>query len=349
MASAIAVAGLLSACGGSGSELDNSLIASAEAAQKANEGRSDAGLGIDGNYSGVIVDEDGRVVSVSPSAPGNAAKPADEPADKPATTVNTVDTIINDMKLMNDTQLAGIPSNYGWSRGPGYVMMGNTPRGTNTPSWWKVNNQRYKNDAWWNAVLPWFVVFDGVGNQARNTRVQVRDMKIYMKSKRSGSWKLLNHSPGVGGENYPKSLQGDNVSTPDTRLESDGSTSIMPPGGSMVFHGWGGGFSDIEGSDVAAMFMTLQARLVKDNAGGSDDRSSAKYLIHVGGDYYPNRSTRVSDLAPAYYFPGIGVSRAKLVTNDWQAFNFATIDAGVQDPGGGLSEGELRSNPPPLQ
>jgi hypothetical protein len=264
-------------------------------------------------------------------------------------TINSVDTIISDMRLMNDTQLAGIPSNYGWSRGPGYVMMGNTPRGTNTPSWWHVNNSYYKSSAWWNAVLPWFVVFDGVGNNASNTRVQVRDMKIYMKSRKSGAWKLLNHPVGVGGENYPKSLQGDNVSTPDRRTESDGSTSIRPPGGSMVFHGWGGGFSDIDGSDVAAMFMTLQARLVKNNPAGNDDRSSAKYLIHVGGDYYPDRSTRVSDLAPAYYFPGIGVSRAKLVSNDWQAFNFATIDAGVQDPGGGLTEAELRSNPPPLQ
>lgn len=347
LACVIAAAGLLAACGDSGS-LDDGLIASAEAAEKAADGRNDAGLSADGTDGSIVggrsgtngsAAADGQQVQ-SPSSPSKPAVPA---------TINTVDTIINDMKLMNDLQLAGIPSNYGWSRGPGYVMMGNTPRGTNTPSWWSVDNQRYKSSEWWNAVLPWFVVFDGVGNQARNTRVQVRDMKIYMKSKRSGSWTLLNHSPGVGGENYPKSLQGDNVSTPDTRTESDGSTSILPPGGSLVFHGWGGGFSDIDGSDVAAMFMTLQARLVKDNAGGSDDRASAKYLIHVGGDYYPDRSTRVSDLAPAYYFPGIGVSRAKLVSNDWQAFNFATIDAGIQDPGGGLSEAELRANPPPLQ
>ena len=48
-------------------------------------------------------------------------------------------------------------------------MMGNTPRGTNTPSWWHVNNSYYKSSAWWNAVLPWFVVFDGVGNNASNT------------------------------------------------------------------------------------------------------------------------------------------------------------------------------------
>ena len=353
VACAVVAAGLLAACGGSGS-MDESLIASAEAAEKAAGERNDAGLNIDNTIGGgldngngaTVVNENGEVVPQSPSAskPSNNGTPE---AAKPATT-NSVDTIINDMKLMNDTQLAGIPSNYGWSKGPGYVMMGNVPRGTNTPSWWSVNNSYYKSEAWWNAVLPWFVVFDGVGNNASNTRVQVRNMKIYMKSKKSGSWKLLNHSVGVGGENYPKSLQGDNVSTPDTRTESDGSVSILPPGGNLVFHGWGGGFSNIDGSDLAAVFITLQARLVKDNSGGTDDRSRAKYLIHVGGDYYPDASTRVSDLAPAYFFHGIGLSRAKLVNNDWQSFNFSTIDAGVQDPGGGLSEAELRANPPPL-
>ena len=356
LACVITTAGLLTACGESGfGSINDALIASAEATQKAADGRSDAGPGIDGavdtggigNGTGTGSNVDGGSTIVSPSGqrvqvPSSPAKPA-----APAT-INTVDTIVNDMKLMNDTALAGIPSNYGWAKGPGYLMMGNTPRGTNTPSWWQVDNQRYKSSAWWNAILPWIVIFDGVGNQASNTRVQVRDMKIYMKSRKSGSWKLLDHSVGVSGENSPKSLQGDNVTTPDSRTESDGSTSIRPPGGNLVFHGWGS-FSDIDGSDVAAIFMTLQARLVKDNASGKDDRGSAKYLIHVGGDYYPDRSTRVTDLGPAYYFPGIGTSRSKLVSNDWQAFNFATIDVAKQDPGGALTEADFRANPPPLQ
>jgi hypothetical protein len=253
------------------------------------------------------------------------------------------------MKLMNDAPLAGIPSNYGWSRGPGYVFMGNTPRGTNTPSWWKVENAKYKSGTWWKAVLPWVVVFDGINNKARNTRVQVRDLKIYQKSRKSGTWKMLNHSPGVEGENYPKSLQGESVSPADIRREADGSTSIRPPGGQTVFHGWGSDFSDIDGPDVAAIFVTLRARLVRDDPAGGDDRAAAQYLVHVGGDYYPDRATRVSDLGPAYYFPGIGVSRSKLVTPEWQSFNFATIDVGVQDPGGSLSEAEFRSAPPPLE
>ena len=118
----------------------------------------------------------------------------------------------------------------------------------------------------------------------------------------------------------------------------------------LVFHGWSSGFSRIDGPDIGAVFLTLQARLVKDKDSGTDDRDRAKYLIHVGGDYYPETSTRASDLAPAYYFPGIGLSRAKLVNNNWQAFSFSTINVGVEDPGGAtLTEAELRANPPPLE
>lgn len=275
-------------------------------------------------------------------------KPAPAPTASLAT-INSVDTIVDDMRLMNDVELAGVPSKNGWARGPGHVVMGNDPRGTNTPSWWRVNNQYYKSGAYWNAILPWFVVFDGVGNDASNTRVQVRNMKLYIKSKSSGNWKLLESSVGVSGEHYPKTLTGTNTSPPNTRTESDGSTSILPPSGNLVFHGWSKGFSQIDGSDVGAVFLTLQARLVKDKEAGPDDRNRAKYLIHVGGDYYPSTSTRASDLAPAYYFPGIGLSRAKLVNDNWQAFNFSTIDVGVEDPGGAtLTEAQLRANPPPL-
>ena len=288
--------------------------------------------------------------SPSPS-PSPSPTPVPSPAPAPVSgTINSLDTIVNDMKLMNDVALAGVPTNYGFARGPGHVIMGNDPRGTNTPSWWQVNNQSYKSSTYWNGVMPWLVVFDGVGNMASNTRVQLRNLKLYIKSKSTGRWNLINGSTGVSGENYPKSLQGADVQRPDVRTESDGSTSVLPPGGNLLFHGWGGGIQAINGSDVGALFVTLQARLIKNNASGTDDRAKAKYLIHVGGDYYPTVSTRVTDLAPAYYFPGIGTSRAKLVSNDWQAFNFSTIDVGVEDPGGGvMTEAQLRAAPPPLE
>ena len=227
--------------------------------------------------------------------------------------------------------------------------MGNDPRGTHTPSWRSVYNPYYKSSAYWNAILPWFVVFDGVGNGASNTRVQLRNLVLYIKSKSTGQWNLARRSVGVGGELYPKTLQGSQVWSPDVRTEGDGSTSVLPPGGNLVYHGWGSK-DDINGADVGAILISMQARLIKNNPSGTDDRAQAKYLLHVGGDYYPERSTRLSDMAPGNFIPGIGVSRAKLVTSEWQAFNFSTIDVGVEDPGGGvITEAQFRAAPPPLE
>jgi hypothetical protein len=280
----------------------------------------------------------------TPTQPGSGSTPT-----QPGSTINSLDTIVNDMKLKNDLVLAGVSSNGGWATGPGQVVMGSDPRGTHTPSWWNPANQSFKSNTYWNAVLPWFVVFDGVGNGATNTRVQLRNLVLYTKSKATGKWNLVRRSTGVSGELYPKTLQGDDVSTPNVRTESDGSTSVLPPSGNLVYHGWGS-MDDIYGSDLAGLFITLQARLVKDKASGTDDRAKAKYLVHVGGDYYPTRTTRVNDTAPAYYFPGIGVSRAKMVSSDWQAYSFSTIDVGVEDPGGGvMSEAQFRAAPPPLE
>ena len=106
----------------------------------------------------------------------------------------------------------------------------------------------------------------------------------------------------------------------------------------------------IDAPDVAAVFVTLQARLIPDRNERPDDRQQARLLIQIGADYSPARNTPVSAFAPASYNPGVGVSRAKRVTDTWNAFNFATIDVGVQDPGGAaISVAEFRSAPPPLE
>ncbi|MDO4905711.1 MAG: hypothetical protein Q4A16_09220 [Lautropia sp.] len=262
-------------------------------------------------------------------------------------TINSVQTIIDDMRLANDSKLAGVNQSYGWAKGPGHVVMGNNPRGSNTPSYWSPYNTAYKSDAYWKAVIPWVVVFDGEGNQATNTRVQMRNLKLYIKRKSTNKWdKLVDER--VSGANYPKSLQGDNVTTPDLRYETDGTRSVLPSGGNNLFHGWGN-IANLDGWDVQAVFVTMQARLVVNDTSKPDDRSKARYLIHIGGDYYPETWTRVSHLAPSYYFPGIGLSRAKFVTNEWQSYNFANLDIAVQEPGGSITTQELRSNPPPLE
>jgi len=264
--------------------------------------------------------------------------------------VNSIETVITDMSRVNDMALAGVPSGPGWTTGPGHVVMGNDPRGSRTPNWWTPANRRYKGKDYWTTVLPWFVVFDGVGHDASNTRVHIRNLKVFVKRRSDGQWTLVGSSAQVSGELYPKHLQGDTTIKPDERSEPDGSTSVKAPGGNLAYHGWCCGKLTIDAPDVAAVFVTLQARLIPDRNERPDDRQQARLLIQIGADYYPDRNTPVSAFAPASYNPGVGVSRAKRVTDTWNAFNFATIDVGVQDPGGAaISVAEFRSAPPPLE
>ncbi len=269
--------------------------------------------------------------------------------DKKPGSVNSVETIIDDMRLFNEGALAGVDPDMGWAKGPGFVVMGNNPRGSNTPAYWQPANTGFKSDAYWNAVNPWLVVFDGVGNRAVNTRVELRPIKLYMKRRSTGKWELIVKAP-VSGEDFPKSLQGDKTTKPDLRNNSDTTRLLMPNGKDRVFHGWGEVKSIKDfAPDIKAVFVTLQARLVVDNASKPDDRHLAKYLIHIGADYYPEVTTRVNETAPANYFPGVGVSRSKYIRNEWRAFNFATIDAGIPEPGGSITTKELRDDPPPLE
>jgi hypothetical protein len=124
---------------------------------------------------------------------------------------------------------------------------------------------------------------------------------------------------------------------------------VRPPSGDLHFHGWCCARSLPAPADIAAIHITLQARLAVHDGGQPDDRSAARYLVQVGGDYYPDASMNLNAFAPVTWNPGIGLSRSKLIGNAWQSYSFTTIDVGVQDPGGAaISEAELRRAPPPL-
>lgn len=277
----------------------------------------------------------------------NAADTAADSGSPAATRLNSIATLITDMSLPNDLPLAGVPQQAGWAKGPGHVVMGNDPRGTRTPRWWQPANPRYKSDQWWTALVPWFVVFDGEGHASIHTRVEVRRMQVFVLSQSTGQWQPLTRNGRIEGALYPKTLSGNAVGPADLRATADAGASIAVPGGGRVFHGWCCGRLNIDAPDVGAVFVTLQARLI---AGGVDDRAQARLLLQVGADYYPDATTQVAAFTPEGYNPGVGLSRAKRLTADWQAFNFITLDVGVQDPGGAaISVTALQAAPPPLE
>jgi hypothetical protein len=260
--------------------------------------------------------------------------------------LNSVQEIENDMRMLNEGALLGVNPSFGFAKGPGYVVMGNTPRGTNTPGWFKRAEHSLRRPDYWNAILPWFVLFEGVGNEATNTRIQIRNLKAFYKSKADGQWKLWGVSNDYGGSNCP---QGSNYAActgpSDKRAEPDGGVSFRPIPG-MNFHGWWQlGRMPINPTDVAAVFVTAQTRLIQDTGSRPADRHKAKYLVHIGADYYPT---------PTYVFgsqaaPGVGLSRSKYITQDWRPVNFMTFsDVGIQEPGGGIALANVRAAPPPL-
>ena len=278
--------------------------------------------GEDAERAAASEDDAGDGKASSENSEGEADQSDDESSSS-GISGSIVDTLIGDMSEMNDMPLKDVNPVYGFARGPGYNLAGTNAGGA-------------------NYVLPWFVQFEGVENGAWNTRVEMRNLRLFVKSHSTGEWSRLidsDHFSGIQcdqGGNYFHCPQQANVS-------DHGDSASTLPLANLNLHGWWGGREPIESWDMAAMVISVEARLIKNDDGGVDDRSKAKYLLQVGADYYP------TDASHDRILEAVGVSRGKLVTNDWQAFTFTTLgDVGKQEPGGGISSSELRKNPPPL-
>lgn len=330
---------VLSACGGgdgspssadsgqaSGASEFRSFVAVNPQVKAAIAAKSTAGGRIGIKADDQPADEAAERVDDGASTPQDSTSP-DSPEPDAASSAgipgNIVDTMVSDMSEMNDHPLKGVNSIYGFSRGPGYVLMGTNSHGS-------------------NFLLPWFVQFEGEGNAASNTRIQIRNLSVFVLSRSTGAW--TNVSDADSFEGFQCDQSGNYYDCPHPVQiqvhDADGVSSLPEPG--LNLHAWWGSRRPVSQGDLAAVVVALQARLVSDPNAGEDDRAKAKYLIHVGADYYP------SD-APSDNIPPVGVSRAKLVTNDWQTFTLSTLnDAGFQEPGGGISTAEMRANPPPL-
>ena len=267
----------------------------------------------------------------------------------PSAPVNTPDTVIDDMKLRNDFVLKGYEKfEHGWYVGPGNNTMGNNPAFSNNPEW----SIFYKNPTYAGkvakAVLPWVVILDGVNHAASNTAVEMRNMRTYIKSRSTGKWVLRGNPSSTTGLYYGKPST--NLPARDEvvlRRAGASSTVKVPENRGYFWHGWSNaGRLTIDPTDIAAILVTVQARLMVADPSKPDDRHKAQLGLQVGADYY----LTMSSTYPEAYAPAVGVSRTKTITTNWRAFNFMTFsDVGGQDPGGGISEAAFRTSPPPLE
>jgi hypothetical protein len=235
------------------------------------------------------------------------------PASGSPTTLWT--EIAADMTGKNEDAPQGVPSSYNWAQGP-VLTMGNNPNG-------------------WQAITAWGVVFVGAqGNPATNTRVNIRDVQLYLLQHSTGAWLLLQNTSQPQGADYLDDFAGDVSMPADIRNEPDGTISVTA-GGGYCFHFWPADRASINPNDVGGILVLLQARLIVGDPSLPDDRDIANYLAGSGADYYPALTGGwPGNLS---YDPGVGNGKLKYVQSDWRFFAMTTLTAD-----------QLASNPPPV-
>ncbi|MGZ3818452.1 MAG: DUF4082 domain-containing protein [Bdellovibrio sp.] len=303
------------------------------------------------NYFRDVVFTSGSGSSTAPiSQPIASPAPAPSPTPLPApisgdTATNyTVQTLLNDMGLPNDSDVLVVPGPPSAS-----ITMG-LMRGDAVASWVPQLNPQVSYlcnaNTYWYQANPWFVINAGVGNKDGSTYIEFRNAITYYLMKSTGKWKAV-YQPMD--QTWAYNWNGYNVST---KVQPDGHTSYLIPGNTdQYIHGGNGGkFPEDNPADVIAIHHQFEARLVMDPA--SYNQNYTRRLIQVGLDLIPYEWP-----SSMSYTIAAGSSRSKFVTPQWQVFSMTTVQPSntrniVDTPLNSslktyLTEAELRANPPP--
>jgi hypothetical protein len=225
------------------------------------------------------------------------------------------DQIAADMQGQNEGFPHGVPLSYDWANGP-VVVMGNNSTG-------------------WKAITAWGALYEAAeGNPATNTRVNIRNMQTYFLQKSSGKWLLLQNTSHPDGAAYVEDFSGDVNKPADVRTEPDGTISATA-GGGFNFHFYPTDRASINPSDIGGIVTVVEARLIVGDPTKGDDRSSARYVLSSGADYYPALTGGWPGSAD--FNPSVALGKMKYVKTEWRSFAMST-----------LSQSQLESNPPPV-
>lgn len=246
------------------------------------------------------------------------------------TTGLTIDMAVNDMSLPSEALM--IKASYDWHKNPKITQY--APSGTILPSWWTANRPK-----WCYSSVTWYTAYEAQGNAATNSRVQVSKLRMYALSNKTRKWTLLDNvtAPATDLWKYPFNQAGD-FKASGARAETSGGYSLRPvyP---HFHHGYGRGVSIADPSDIRAVFIAMDFRLIVADPKKADDRSKARYVVDVGADYYPGKGSSWG----VGWAPGIGNGRYLLAKNNWRAATLLVPNKAL-----GATFDELRKNPPPV-
>ena len=155
------------------------------------------------------------------------------------------------------------------------------------------------------------------GNRDPSARVEIGDIRAWIKSKKTGNWSLIQSSPGVDGGAYHEDFANDDSRDADIQHLPGGAISAVA-GHGRNFHFWPQ--SDrrpINPGDIAGVVTLVRARLTPNAT------SRACYVLSMGADYWASAGANWGSNRD------VGIGRFKRVTSSWRVFTMSTTSTGV--------------------
>jgi hypothetical protein len=200
----------------------------------------------------------------------------------------------------HDGQPEGVPLTWGWAQHS------------------EVENA---SNAGMSAMTAWGQVYaeSGAAEPPPGTvRVEVKDIRSFVWSRRAGGWVVVQDSARVEGSHYRDDFSANDSTGADLRVEPDGGTSVaMLP--AYNFHFWPlSGRASVVPGDIAAVITTFDARLI------GEDAPDANYVANAGGDWWRTVSAPFDYSGAGGNNDGIGEGRFVRLTTDWATIGFYT-------------------------
>lgn len=253
------------------------------------------------------------------------------PAPPPAGSSSEAQRMVEDMN--GNAEIVARSWNYDWQR-RATVMMGVTPRLSNTAAWFKKSG--FGGDRWWKRCGPWGIITEGVDNDAYDLEFRISDMVLAIKYRGEGDWRYYEDG-GIGGAGQK---QGGNFFKGNEHIDSreDGDDLIIKPTPGADWHGWRGIYDLAAPDRIECVAVDFKVQMSGPGA------NRAVFAMSAGADYHLNTNNAHDGVV----VPCVAVSRNRRirpgVVNRVTAVTLR--DRGVQDPGGGMSVAEFLANPP---
>jgi hypothetical protein len=168
----------------------------------------------------------------------------------------------------------------------------------------------------WTEIVSTGMVYTARGHPPiPGVRVQLRNLRLFVKPLRTQAWCMLDSAPTPGGALFYENFAGDKAVRADTRTEASGGVSIQLVAG-RNFHFWSR-HVPIPAGGLAGVYVEYEARLITDRGAKRTSINHAAYLGTASADYWrpntPSGHVQVNN-------EDVAIARFKRITPQWRLF-----------------------------